>query len=143
MACTLGAGRPGGDFGGWIVPPGSGRGGRGPRGPPSIVAPLAAPQAELLVPAGTIRRWLQVEGAEPTAPAEERLGPAWRLLRRAETQLGELERRRAQDMRDVESYVGYVHTLMEEQDAIASEYEKENEQLRLELAQLQLQQGSS
>uniref|UniRef100_A0A8C0UR89 Coiled-coil domain containing 30 n=1 Tax=Cyanistes caeruleus TaxID=156563 RepID=A0A8C0UR89_CYACU len=40
----------------------------------------------------------------------------------------------------VESYVGYVHTLMEEQDAIASEYEKENEQLRLELAQLQLQQ---
>ncbi|XP_053818814.1 coiled-coil domain-containing protein 30 isoform X2 [Vidua chalybeata] len=43
-------------------------------------------------------------------------------------------------MRDVESYVGHVRTLTEERDAIASEYEKENEQLRLELAQLQLQQ---
>lgn len=42
----------------------------------------------------------------------------------------------------VESYVGHVRTLMEERDAIASEYEKENEQLRLELAQLQLKQGN-
>lgn len=42
----------------------------------------------------------------------------------------------------VESYVGHVRILMEEQDAIASEYEKENEQLRLELAQLQLKQGN-
>ncbi|KAL2296641.1 hypothetical protein Nmel_015964, partial [Mimus melanotis] len=40
----------------------------------------------------------------------------------------------------VESYVGHVRTLTEERDAIASEYEKENEQLRLELAQLHLQQ---
>lgn len=42
----------------------------------------------------------------------------------------------------VESYVGHVRTLTEERDAVASEYEKENEQLRLELAQLQLQQGN-
>lgn len=42
----------------------------------------------------------------------------------------------------VESYVGHVRILTEERDAIASEYEKENEQLRLELAQLQLQQGN-
>nr|XP_054503850.1 coiled-coil domain-containing protein 30 [Agelaius phoeniceus] len=45
-------------------------------------------------------------------------------------------------MRDVESYVGHVRALTEERDAIASECEKENEQLRLELAQLQLQQES-
>ncbi|XP_026718474.1 coiled-coil domain-containing protein 30 isoform X9 [Athene cunicularia] len=43
-------------------------------------------------------------------------------------------------MRDVESYVGHVRNLMEERDAITTEYEKENEQLRLELMQLQLQQ---
>ncbi|KAM7030687.1 coiled-coil domain-containing protein 30 isoform 2-T2 [Acridotheres tristis] len=36
--------------------------------------------------------------------------------------------------------MGHVHILTEEQDAIASEYEKENEQLRLELEQLHLQQ---
>ncbi|XP_038015479.1 coiled-coil domain-containing protein 30 isoform X1 [Motacilla alba alba] len=100
----------------------------------------AAGPAEPPVPADTIRRWLRAEGADPAAPAEEQLGLAWRLLRRAETRLGELERRRAQDMRDVESYVGHVRALTEERDAIASEYEKENEQLRLELAQLQLQQ---
>ncbi|XP_041275477.1 coiled-coil domain-containing protein 30 [Onychostruthus taczanowskii] len=100
----------------------------------------AAAPAEPPVPADTIRRWLRAEGADPAAPAEEQLGLAWRLLRRAETRLGELERRRAQDMRDVESYVGHVRALTEERDAIASEYEKENEQLRLELAQLQLQQ---
>ncbi|XP_071304938.1 coiled-coil domain-containing protein 30 isoform X3 [Agelaius tricolor] len=101
----------------------------------------AAP-AEPPVPADTIRRWLRAEGADPAAPAEEQLGLAWRLLRRAETRLGELERRRAQDMRDVESYVGHVRALTEERDAITSECEKENEQLRLELAQLQLQQES-
>lgn len=42
----------------------------------------------------------------------------------------------------VESYVGHVRILTEERDAITSEYEKENEQLRLELARLQLQQGN-
>ncbi|RMB89722.1 hypothetical protein DUI87_33919 [Hirundo rustica rustica] len=97
--------------------------------------------AEAPVPADAIQRWLRAEGADPAAPAEEQLDLAWRLLLRAETRLGQLERRQAQDMRDVESYVGHVRTLTKEWDAIASEYEKENEQLRLGLAQLQLQQG--
>ncbi|KAM9630988.1 coiled-coil domain-containing protein 30 isoform 7-T10 [Morphnus guianensis] len=39
----------------------------------------------------------------------------------------------------VESYVGHVRNLTEERDAITTEYEKENEQLRLELTRLQLQ----
>ncbi|XP_075376687.1 coiled-coil domain-containing protein 30 isoform X7 [Mycteria americana] len=100
----------------------------------------AAAPAEAPVPAETVRRWLQAEGADPAAPAEEQLGLAWRLLRRAEARLGDLERRRAEEMRDVESYVGHVRNLTEERDAITTEYEKENEQLRLELTQLQLQQ---
>ncbi|XP_027514012.1 coiled-coil domain-containing protein 30 isoform X2 [Corapipo altera] len=101
-------------------------------------AAAAAAPAEPPVPADAVLRWLRAEGADPAAPAQELLGLAWRLLRRAETRLGELERRREQDMRDVESYVGHVRALTEERDAIASEYEKENEQLRLELARLQL-----
>ncbi|XP_064326425.1 coiled-coil domain-containing protein 30 isoform X2 [Phalacrocorax carbo] len=100
----------------------------------------AAAPAETPVPAETVRRWLQAEGADPAAPAEEQLGLAWRLLRRAEARLGDLEQRRAEEMRDVESYVGHVRTLTEERDAITTEYEKENEQLRLELSQLRLQQ---
>ncbi|XP_050178126.1 coiled-coil domain-containing protein 30 isoform X2 [Myiozetetes cayanensis] len=101
-------------------------------------AAAAAAPAEPPVPADAVLRWLRAEGADPAAPAQEQLGLAWRLLRKAETRLGELERRREQDMRDVESYVGHVRALTEERDAIASEYEKENEQLRLELARLQL-----
>ncbi|XP_075629509.1 coiled-coil domain-containing protein 30 isoform X2 [Balearica regulorum gibbericeps] len=100
----------------------------------------AAAPAEAPVPAETVRRWLRAEGADPAAPAEEQLGLAWRLLRRAEARLGDLERRRAEEMRDVESYVGHVRNLTEERDAITIEYEKENEQLRLELTRLQLQQ---
>ncbi|KAM6371542.1 coiled-coil domain-containing protein 30 [Pluvialis apricaria] len=100
----------------------------------------AAAPAEAPVAAETVRRWLRAEGADPAAPAEEQLGLAWRLLRRAEARLGELERRRAEEMRDVESYVVHVRNLTEERDAITAEYEKENEQLRLELTQLQLQQ---
>ncbi|KAM6046159.1 coiled-coil domain-containing protein 30 [Theristicus caerulescens] len=100
----------------------------------------AAAPAEAPVPAETVRRWLQAEGADPAAPAEEQLGLAWRLLRRAEARLGDLERRRAEEMRDVESYVGHVRNLTEERDALTTEYEKENEQLRLELTRLQLQQ---
>ncbi|XP_072739997.1 coiled-coil domain-containing protein 30 isoform X8 [Ciconia boyciana] len=100
----------------------------------------AAAPAEAPVPAETVRRWLRAEGADPAAPAEEQLGLAWRLLRRAEARLGDLERRRAEEMRDVESYVGHVRNLTEERDAITTEYEKENEQLRLELTRLQLQQ---
>ncbi|OPJ86322.1 coiled-coil domain-containing protein 30 isoform B [Patagioenas fasciata monilis] len=101
-------------------------------------AALAA-GAEPPVPPETVRRWLRAEGADPAAPAEEQLGLAWRLLRRAETRLGELERRRAEEMRDVESYVGHVRQLTEERDALTTEYEKENERLRLELARLRLQ----
>ncbi|KAM9256309.1 LOW QUALITY PROTEIN: coiled-coil domain-containing protein 30 [Cariama cristata] len=43
-------------------------------------------------------------------------------------------------MRDVESYVGHIRNLTAERDAITTEYERENEQLRLELTRLQLQQ---
>ncbi|KAK2526695.1 Ccdc30 [Columba livia] len=105
-----------------------------------LMEAAAAVVAEPPVPPETIRRWLRAEGADPAAPAEEQLGLAWRLLRRAETRLGELERRRAEEMRDVESYVGHVRHLTEERDALTTEYEKENERLRLELARLRLQQ---
>ncbi|XP_027659122.2 coiled-coil domain-containing protein 30 isoform X6 [Falco biarmicus] len=118
------------------------RGDGGCPGPPGRRSPLLwlPPQAEGPVPAEAVRCWLRAEGADPAAPAEEQLGLAWRLLWRAEARLGELERRRAQEMRDVESYVGHVRHLSEERDAITTEYEKENEHLRLELTRLQLQQ---
>lgn len=73
----------------------------GPVGPRRSRFLSVPPQAEAPVPAETVRRWLRAEGADPAAPAEEQLGLAWRLLRRAEARLGDLERRRAEEMRDV------------------------------------------
>ncbi|XP_061457550.1 coiled-coil domain-containing protein 30 isoform X2 [Rhineura floridana] len=42
----------------------------------------------------------------------------------------------------VENYVGHVRNLMEARDALATEFERENEQLRMEFTQLQLEQES-
>ncbi|OXB60729.1 hypothetical protein ASZ78_006092 [Callipepla squamata] len=95
----------------------------------------AAAPAEAPVPAVDVRRWLQAEGADPGDPAEEQLGLAWRLLRRAEARLGDVERRRAEELRDVERYVGHVRALSQERDAVISECERDNERLGMELAQ--------
>ncbi|KAM9176147.1 uncharacterized protein V3H86_011696 [Mergus octosetaceus] len=70
-------------------------------------------------------------------PRAEQPGLAWRLLRRAEARLGDVGRRRAGELREVESYVGHVRNLTEEWDNVIMEYEKENEHLRDELMQLQ------
>ncbi|XP_065594348.1 coiled-coil domain-containing protein 30 [Cyrtonyx montezumae] len=105
----------------------------------SLTVVLASLQAEAPVPAEDVRRWLQAEGADPGDPAEEQLGLAWRLLRRAEARLGDMERRRAEELRDVERYVGHVRALSQERDAVISECERDNERLGLELARLRLQ----
>ncbi|XP_021273446.1 coiled-coil domain-containing protein 30 isoform X3 [Numida meleagris] len=99
----------------------------------------AAAPAEAPVPAEDVRRWLQAEGADPGDPAEEQLSLAWRLLRRAEARLGDVERRRAEELREVERYVGHVRGLSQERDAVIAECERDNERLGLELAQLRLQ----
>lgn len=67
----------------------------------SLTAGVASLQAEPPVLAEDVRRWLQAEGADPGDPAEEQLGLAWRLLRRAEARLGDVERRRAEELREV------------------------------------------
>nr|XP_006115138.1 coiled-coil domain-containing protein 30 isoform X5 [Pelodiscus sinensis] len=43
-------------------------------------------------------------------------------------------------MREVENYVGHIRSLTAARDAFTTEFEKENEQLRMEFTQLQLQQ---
>eukprot|EP00076_Gallus_gallus_P028857 XP_015152713.1 coiled-coil domain-containing protein 30 isoform X3 [Gallus gallus] len=99
----------------------------------------AAAPAEPPVLAEDVRRWLQAEGADPGDPAEEQLGLAWRLLRRAEARLGDVERRRAEELREVERYVGHVRSLSQERDAVIAECERDNERLGLELVRLRLQ----
>ncbi|XP_053136623.1 coiled-coil domain-containing protein 30 isoform X2 [Hemicordylus capensis] len=94
--------------------------------------------------AGDIRRRLQEEGGDPAASADEQLCYVWGLLLSGREKLGsvtseleQLRQRQAEEMREVESYVRHVRTLTEVRDALATAFEKENKQLRMELVQLQ------
>ncbi|XP_074831616.1 coiled-coil domain-containing protein 30 isoform X3 [Natator depressus] len=90
---------------------------------------------------------LKEEGIDPSASADEQLCYVWQLflrnedkLRSASQDLEDLRQQQAEEMREVEHYVGHVRSLTAERDAFTTEFEKENEQLRIEFTQLQLQQ---
>ncbi|XP_065277192.1 coiled-coil domain-containing protein 30 [Emys orbicularis] len=90
---------------------------------------------------------LKEEGIDPSASADEQLCYVWQLflcnedkLRSASQDLENLRQQQAEEMREVENYVGHVRSLTAERDAFTTEFEKENEQLRIEFTQLQLQQ---
>ncbi|XP_067422412.1 coiled-coil domain-containing protein 30 isoform X2 [Emydura macquarii macquarii] len=90
---------------------------------------------------------LKEEGVDPLASADEQLCYVWHLflrnedkLRSASQDLEDLRQQQAEEMREVENYVGHVRRLTAERDAFTSEFEKENEQLRIEFRELQLQQ---
>ncbi|XP_042334564.1 phosphopantothenate--cysteine ligase [Sceloporus undulatus] len=96
-----------------------------------------------------IRQQLKEEGVDPTAPVDDQLCYVWNLFLRGQEELrsaaGELEKLRqqqAEEMREVENYVGHVRTLTEARDALVTKYERENEQLRIEVTQLQLEHES-
>ncbi|XP_059685802.1 coiled-coil domain-containing protein 30 [Gavia stellata] len=123
-----------------------GCGGGGP-GPRRVEAAAAAPVGARDGDGGhdgVLVRRVSVAGGSSRFPRRRRpryrpaepLGLAGRLLRRAEAQFGDMERGHAEGVRDVESYVGHVCNLTEQWDAITTEYDKENEQLMLELTQL-------
>ncbi|TFK00039.1 EGF-containing fibulin-like extracellular matrix protein 1 [Platysternon megacephalum] len=90
---------------------------------------------------------LKEEGIDPSTSADEQLCYVWQLflrnedkLRSASQDLENLRQQQAEEMREVENYVGHVRSLTAERDAFTTEFEKENEQLRIEFTQLQLQQ---
>ncbi|XP_063001498.1 involucrin-like [Elgaria multicarinata webbii] len=96
-----------------------------------------------------IRQQLKEGGVDPTAPVDDQLCYVWSLflrgqedLRSAASELEKLRQQQAEEMREVENYVGHVRTLTEARDVLATEYERENEQLRMEFTQLQLEHES-
>ncbi|XP_032088058.1 uncharacterized protein LOC116518652 [Thamnophis elegans] len=83
----------------------------------------------------------------PTALSETQLGHAWPWSLRGPEELhfssGALLRQQLEEeMREVQNYVGHVRALTEGRDALAVEYERENEELRTKFTQLQLEQES-
>nr|XP_034972832.1 coiled-coil domain-containing protein 30 isoform X1 [Zootoca vivipara] len=96
-----------------------------------------------------ITQQLKEEGVDTTAPANDQLCYVWSLFLRSQEELhsaaGELEKLRRQqveEMREVENYVAHIRTLTEARDALATAFERENVQLRVEVTQLQLEQES-
>ncbi|XP_029910776.1 coiled-coil domain-containing protein 30 isoform X2 [Myripristis murdjan] len=90
---------------------------------------------------------LQEDGLAPGASAEERQCHLWRELLRAEAkfnsavqELQTLRTQQANEMKEVESYVEHIRGLLEERECLTAEYERDNEQLRLELQQISHQQ---
>ncbi|XP_075762839.1 coiled-coil domain-containing protein 30 isoform X8 [Pelodiscus sinensis] len=90
---------------------------------------------------------LKEEGINPSASTDEQLCYVWKLflcnedkLRSASQDLADLRQQQAEEMREVENYVGHIRSLTAARDAFTTEFEKENEQLRMEFTQLQLQQ---
>ncbi|KAM4610862.1 uncharacterized protein ccdc30 isoform 2-T2 [Polymixia lowei] len=90
---------------------------------------------------------LQEGGLAPGAGAEERQRHLWHELVSSEgklcsatQELQTLRTQQAGEMKEVESYVEHIRGLLEERECLTAEYERDNEQLRLELQQIRLQQ---
>lgn len=61
-------------------------------------------------------------------------------LQSANAELQTLRMQQASDMEEVESYVAHIRGLLEERESLTADYERDNEQLRLELHNIQQQQ---
>uniref|UniRef100_A0A8B9JBK5 Coiled-coil domain containing 30 n=1 Tax=Astyanax mexicanus TaxID=7994 RepID=A0A8B9JBK5_ASTMX len=90
---------------------------------------------------------LQKEGLSTEASADERQCHLWRLLQRSEgslvsatEELQTLRTQQAGEMREVENYVEHIRNMLEERESLTAEYERDNEHLRTELAQMKHQQ---
>ncbi|XP_063799017.1 coiled-coil domain-containing protein 30 isoform X3 [Pseudophryne corroboree] len=92
---------------------------------------------------------LKEQGLNPGTSTEEYLCFLWNLyqiaenkLQTATSSLEELRLQQAEEMKEVESYVAHIRSLTEEREALTTDFEKENIQLRIELEKLRLQQES-
>ncbi|XP_069803523.1 coiled-coil domain-containing protein 30 isoform X2 [Dendropsophus ebraccatus] len=92
---------------------------------------------------------LKEKGFNPGTSTEEYLCFLWDLYQIAESKLQacnnnleELKLQQAEEMKEVENYVAHIRSLTEEREALTTDFEKENIQLRIELEKLQIQQES-
>ncbi|XP_029550604.1 paramyosin isoform X3 [Salmo trutta] len=92
---------------------------------------------------------LQEEGMAPGASVTEQLGFLWRLFQHSEGRLvavthdlDSLRARHSAEMAEVQRYLEHIRSLSEKRDALAQEYEQENEVLRAQLQRLTLQQDA-
>uniref|UniRef100_A0A8C5MTS8 Uncharacterized protein n=1 Tax=Leptobrachium leishanense TaxID=445787 RepID=A0A8C5MTS8_9ANUR len=92
---------------------------------------------------------LKEDGLYPGSPGEDHLTFLWKLYQGSQTKLQEVtssltevRQQQAEEMKEVENYVAHIRSLTEEREALTTDFEKENIQLRIELEKLQVQQDS-
>ncbi|XP_074073897.1 uncharacterized protein LOC141508835 isoform X2 [Macrotis lagotis] len=93
-----------------------------------------------------ILHFLEREGIDSLATAEDQLCYVWHLFQHSEDRLKiaskdleELRVKHVEEMKEVENYVNHVRQLTEEREALTHDFEKESERLQLEFKELQLQ----
>ncbi|CAH2319842.1 Hypothetical predicted protein [Pelobates cultripes] len=92
---------------------------------------------------------LKEDGLDPGSSGADHLTFLWKLyqgtqgkLQEATNSLMEFKQQQAEEMKEVENYVAHIRSLTEEREALTTDFEKENIQLRIELEKLQVQQES-
>ncbi|XP_071500496.1 uncharacterized protein, partial [Diadema antillarum] len=103
---------------------------------------IAADKQEL----DEINSRLAKNGVAGTASSEEKLRSLWRLYQQAEADvksatdnMDQLQKKQAEEMKEVELYVENVRKLAEERESLTQEFEAENEQLTRENEQLKME----
>ncbi|XP_072174721.1 uncharacterized protein [Diadema setosum] len=103
---------------------------------------IAADKQEL----DEINSRLAKNGVAGTASSEEKLRSLWRLYQQAEADvksatdsMDQLQKKQAEEMKEVELYVENVRKLAEERESLTQEFEAENEQLTRENEQLMME----
>nr|APD70905.1 phosphopantothenate-cysteine ligase [Crotalus atrox] len=86
----------------------------------------------------------EAEGDAAGTPSETQLAHPWPCFLPGQEELHfasepSLRQQLEEEMREVQNYVDHVRALTEARDALAAEYERENEELRTRFAQLQLE----
>ncbi|KAM4737342.1 uncharacterized protein ccdc30 isoform 2-T4 [Anableps anableps] len=112
-----------------------------------MASPKAMDHEEFLTELDQITKRLQEDGLPPEADAEERQRHLWQQLLNSEAKLQSVSKelqtlrtQQANEMKEVESYVAHIRTLLEERECLTAEYERDNEDLRHELHQIKHQQ---
>ncbi|XP_073441613.1 coiled-coil domain-containing protein 30 isoform X2 [Dendrobates tinctorius] len=117
--------------------------------PPCATIDSEANAFSLQVQSEDIVDKLKEKGFNPGTSTEEYLCFLWDLYQIAESRLQastnsleELKLQQAEEMKEVENYVAHIRNLTEEREALTTDFEKENIQLRIELEKLQILQDS-
>ncbi|KAK7896676.1 hypothetical protein WMY93_022001 [Mugilogobius chulae] len=110
---------------------------------PTAALSLNSPSAPCVSKQIAPSRWGPPRGSSPGQGQDDlmqQLRDCEAKLQSATDELQSLRTQQASEMEEVESYVAHIRGLLEERENLTADYERDNEQLRLELHHIRQQQ---